>query len=198
MDELRRSLAPLMRRIARPLPAALVFCGIGLFAAVFVIAVNRVIAMRPAQQVVPVPVQAAPSSSATPSTTATPSPSANAAAACAAAPAASGAVTGLMTVTASVLTITGGDNSLSLTVPAGTRIDGSANNMHVRLPGASGQPQAVHGTLVQDATLCVGSGSNLATITVPAGESVGGNAIAGPNGLLAADLDLRAQSGEGD
>jgi len=193
MDELIATVRRLFGRVARPLPAALIFCGAGLVSALFVITVNRVLSMRPL-----VPVAALPSRSATsspqPAPAPSPSPSGSARASCTDAPSAPSDLSGLVIASDAALTLTSGDSTLEVVVPTGAQLTGAAGDLQVSL-AVAGRTQSLRGTLVQDLSLCATGGSGMVRVGVAAGTSVTGSAMASSAGIEAVDVRFRASAG---
>ena len=182
------------------MPAAVAFCAAGLLAAVFVIALNRVLSSRPPVGVIPVVPPAG--STPTPGTVSTPastSASTAAAASCAEAPRVSAPAPGTVTTTGTTVEVTSGDSTLAVQVPAGAQVDGSAGDLHVHLQGQAGPPQPLHGTVVQAVELCAAGTSGPVRLSVAAGVSLDGSGVATPSGVEGVDVHFHTGGGgEGD
>ena len=188
-------LRALLRRLATPMSAALIFCGIGLTCAVGVISINRMLSQRPP------PVAAAlPSppngSSPTPSpAAATASPTAASTASCTSAPMAHGRVGGLVVTSAATVLLATDSSTVAVTVPAGAQVDGQPGDLHAQLPGAAGQTQQLSGTVVRDVAICATGSGGVMRVGIGAGATVDGTAVASAGGIEAADVHFTSGGG---
>jgi len=184
-----------MRRLSRPLPAATAVFAAGLMCAVFAIGVNRLVAARP---VAPIPV-VVPNQGArtTPSPTVAATPSLAQQASCTGADQVT-RVQGLALGAPALVSLTDGQNTLDVTVPAGALVNGHATDLHVQATGNGGASQPLHGTLVQAATLCVQYGAQMVRLDVPSGAQVDGSATAATNGAQAQDIHFSVQQQSSD
>ena len=176
-------------RLGRPLSVAIVFCAAGLASAVFAVGVNRVLSAAPARPLIAV-VPGSATATARPSTTPTPSGVAS----CAATSPAKGDLKSLVAAAPVPLIVTGGSTTLDVMIPTGAALDGQPQDVHIHIDGAT-DSQPLSGTLVQDAEVCAQGPAGTVKLVLPSGAQVAGSAVAGPTGVIAADIHVRAQAG---
>jgi hypothetical protein len=188
-------LRALLRRLATPMSAALIFCGIGLTCAVGVISINRMLSQRPPPVVAALPSPPSGSSPTPSRTSATASPTPASTASCTSAPMAHGHLGGLVVSSAATVLLATDSSTVSVTVPVGAQVDGQPGDLHAHLPGAAGQTQHLTGTVVRDVAICAVAPGGVMQVGIGAGATVDGTAVASAGGIEAADVHFTSGGG---
>ena len=88
--------------------------------------------------------------------------------------------------------ITDGAQTVSVGIPSGIEVSGSADDVKVVAPIPQTKPKRATGTVVSNTPLCVATSQGQGVVSIAAGEQASGQVISSSKGLLVVGMEFKA------